>query len=101
MPAQVELRGRPGKIIERANVTIISMQDEQPHHLTEVIGVQMHPTIYTIYIPASKWQDVREALLNSHVILVIRGGLCFDPEMQGIVVAASHVSTVISFITQP
>lgn len=92
---KMTLVGRPGKIKKMQDVTILVME----HTLKNAAlpkGVPQPPqtpTLYTVYIGMKQWKKVEEAIKNPEDVLVVEGQGAFDPQIQGMALFASNVTT--------
>jgi hypothetical protein len=89
---KVTLIGRPGKVVERNDVVITAMTVSKIPAMPKGVPAPL-PTTYSVYIARKQWAKVRDAIQNPADALHIAGVAFYDPEMAGIVVSASPVTT--------
>jgi hypothetical protein len=77
---KVTLIGRPGRIIEKNNVVITSMQNNKAPNLPKGMPKPpADPTIYVVYMALKQWEKVKETVAkNSADELIIEGYTMFD-----------------------
>lgn len=89
------LIGRPGRVVIKGDTVITSMQTTKtPNAFPK--GVPMPPTtptLYTIYIGKKQWNNVAEAIKNPDDALIVEGFPAYDPELEGVAVFATNVTT--------
>lgn len=76
---KISIVGKPGRIIEKGNVVITSMQNSQPPSLPK--GLPSPPsdkTTYVVYIAIKQWRKIKDALKNPEDKLIIEGYPVFD-----------------------
>lgn len=92
---KVTLIGRPGRIQERRDVVITTMQ-YRLNKLQLPKGVPeppKEPTTVAVFIGAKQWRRVAEAIQDPHDQLIIEGHSVFDAELKGLAVFATNVTT--------
>lgn len=93
---KITVIGRPALIEERKNV-VIAMMEYAPTKLPAfpkgVPKPPQTPILYTMYIAAKQWQKVAGALADPEDTLIVEGLPVIDPEVPGISVFATNVTT--------
>jgi hypothetical protein len=51
------------------------------------------PTLYVVYIAHKQWRKVAEAIQKPEDVLIIEGFPTYDPELKGLAVFATNVTT--------
>jgi hypothetical protein len=91
---KIILVGRPGVVVARPNCVITAMANTRGPSLPKGLpAVPETPTTYTVYIAHPHWARVAEAMSNPDDALVVEGWAAFDPELEGIAVFATFVTT--------
>jgi hypothetical protein len=91
---KIFLVGRPGVVVARPNCVITAMASTHGPSLPRGLpAIPETPTTYTVYIAHHHWNRVAEALANPDDALVVEGWAAFDPELEGIAVFATFVTT--------
>ena len=95
---KVTLIGRPNKVVERQNFTLLMMRHRGPlpnlpRGLPKVDPVP--ETMYVVYIGSRQWRQVNEAIRNPDDVLIIEGVQVWDAEYQAITVFAINATTKI------
>lgn len=92
---KLTLIGRPGNIITKpAGYVMTSMTSTKVPALPKgVPAPPAKPTVYTVYIATKQWTKVSEALLDPEDVLIAEGFPVFDPDLEGMAVYVSNVST--------
>jgi len=91
---KITLIGRPGKIIEKENLVLTSMQSNKAPALPK--GLPSPPqeaTAYIIYIARKQWRKVVEALKDPDDALIVEGYPAFDRRLNAMSVFAQSVTT--------
>lgn len=91
---KVTLIGRPGKVIERQGCVLASMPAMKLPALPK--GLPTPPasqTPHAVYIATKQWRKVAEALQQSEDVLIVEGVAVYDPELRGLAVFATNVTT--------
>lgn len=71
---KITLVGRPGRIIERGNVVIVTMTNKEVPALPQ--GLPAPPkdaTVYLVYIVRQQWEKIAEAMQNTQNRLSVEG----------------------------
>lgn len=91
---KIVLVGRPGVVVERLNCVITAMDSTRGPSLPKGLpAIPTTPTTYTVYIAHKHWEGIAAALTNPEDALVVEGWAAFDPELEGIAVFATFVTT--------
>ncbi|MBX0331248.1 hypothetical protein K2Z83_26725 [Oscillochloris sp. ZM17-4] len=91
---KIILVGRPGVVVSRPNCVITAMSSTRGPSLPKGLPVApTTPTNYTVYIAHKHWAGVAEAMTNPDDSLVVEGWAAFDPELEGIAVFATFITT--------
>jgi hypothetical protein len=92
---KITLVGRPGRVELRKEVAITTMNYtvKSPTLPRGVPTPPSTPTLYTVYIGLKQWKRIEEAIANPEDALVIEGTAAFDPEVKGMAVYATSVTT--------
>jgi len=91
---KITLTGRPGKIIEKGNLTLTGMQSRKAPQLPK--GLPAPPaeaTVYIVYIARKQWRKVAEAIKDPQDLLIVEGYPFFDRRLQAMSVFAQSVTT--------
>jgi len=77
---KVTIIGRPGRVIEKGNVVITSMQNSKAPALPKGLPKPPDdPTTYVIYIALKQWEKIKDSVLNNtNDKLIIEGYPRFD-----------------------
>lgn len=92
---KVTLVGRPGRVELRKEVAITTMNYtvKSPTLPKGVPTPPSAPTLYTVYIGLKQWKRIEEAIANPEDALVIEGTAAYDPEVKGMAVFATSITT--------
>ncbi len=92
---KITLIGRPGRIIEKGEVVLTSMQSsgKAPALPKGLPTPPAEPTTYVVYIAAKQWRKVREALKNPEDVLIVEGYPVFDARLKAVAVFALNATT--------
>ena len=91
---KITLIGRPGRIVEKGQVVLTSMQGAKAPSLPK--GLPAPPaeaTPYIVYIAARQWRKVAQAMQNPQDRLIIEGYPVLDKRLGTIAVFAQSVTT--------
>jgi hypothetical protein len=93
---KVTLLGRPDQHRIQQNLVILAMQNDRPPSLPAGLpAVPPEPTDYVIYAVPKQWRKVADALANDQSDrLIVQGWAAYDPELQGMAVWATSLTTV-------
>ena len=93
---KVTLIGRPGKVVERGDLVLTTMKSSKIPALPKGLPTPpAQPTTYALYMSAKHWRKVREALKNTEDVLIVEGFQAYDPDLKGIAVWGTNVTTKI------
>ncbi|NCC30688.1 MAG: hypothetical protein EOM24_01545 [Chloroflexia bacterium] len=94
---KITLIGRPGVIVTRSNCVLTVMESTRGPSLPRGLpAIPPTPTTYTIYIAHRHWARVADALANPDDKLIVEGWAAYDPELEGIAVFATFVTTTLT-----
>lgn len=95
MTAKLTLIGRPGKVVERKDFVVTSMElKAAPSSLPK--GVPVPPStraVYTVYIASKQWRRVADLIRDPSDALIVEGHCVPDPESGGIALLAQTTTT--------
>jgi hypothetical protein len=80
----------------RKDVVIATVEHVVPASIPFPKGVPKPPdtpTLYTVYIGSKQWKKVEETIADPEDVLIIEGAAAYDPEIRGIAVFATNVTT--------
>jgi hypothetical protein len=98
---KITLIGRPGKIVEKEQVVITSLQSTTSPTLPKGLPVPpAEPTPYVVFISMKQWRKVRDAIQsNPEDKLIIEGYPVFDKRLAGgqgaMTVYAQNTTTIV------
>lgn len=91
---KITVIGRPGRIVERGECIVTSMESSKIPSLPKGLPTPMpSSTSYTIYIAVKQWRKVAEAIKDQDDALIIEGYPHFDAEAKAIAVFATNTTT--------
>jgi len=91
---KVTLIGRPGKVIERGELVLTTMKSTKAPALPKGLPPPpAKPTTYALYLSVKHWRRVKEAIQNLDDVLIVEGWQAYDPELKGIAVWGTNVTT--------
>lgn len=95
---KVTLIGRPGRIVERGQCVITTMQQQAkipalPKGLPTPSPEQAEQTLYAVYIAAKQWKGVAAAINDPEDVLIIEGWQMLDKATGSIAVYAMNTTT--------
>ncbi len=96
---KVTLIGRPGKVVERGQSIVTTMQQAPklpplPKGLPIPALDQIEPTLFAVYIATKQWRKVEEAIKDADDVLIVEGVQLLDKNLPNtIAVFASNVTT--------
>jgi hypothetical protein len=91
---KIKLSGRPGRLAQKAGYIITMMTHARAPALPAGLpGVPPGPTVYTVYITQKQWEKVARAVRAPEDVLIVEGFPAYDPELEGIAVYATNVTT--------
>ncbi len=91
---KITLIGRPGRIVEKADVVLTTMQDTRAPTLPK--GLPSPPaeaTTYVVYIARKQWLKVAEAIQDPGDKLIVEGYPAFEKRLGAVAVFATNVTT--------
>lgn len=91
---KITLIGRPGKVVERGQCIITTMQATKIPALPKGLPVPPAPTTtYTVYISIKHWRRVAEAISDFEDSLILEGWPHLDSEAKSIAVFVTSATT--------
>lgn len=93
---KITLIGKPGKIVERQQFTLLMMTHKRalpPLPKGIPVPATVPETTYIVYVGAKQWRKVKEALANPEDILIIEGVPMYDAQYQAVAVFATNTTT--------
>ncbi len=91
---KITLIGRPGRIVERQDLVITGIQASKAPALPRgVPAPPTTPTTYMVYIARKQWKTVAEAIADPDDSLIVEGYAAYDPQLEGIAVYTTKVTT--------
>jgi hypothetical protein len=91
---KITLIGRPGRIVERENVVLTSMQSTKAPTLPRGLPkLPDEPTTYVVYIARKQWQRVAEAVQDPKDKLIVVGYPVFEKRLGAMAVFTTFVTT--------
>jgi hypothetical protein len=91
---KIMLIGRPGRIIEKADVVLTTMQNTKPPTLPKGLPAPLaEPTTYIVYIARKQWTKMAGVIQDPGDKLVVEGYPAFDKRLGVVVVFATNVTT--------
>jgi len=93
---KITLVGRPGKVIERPDAVILTMNAPRPPALPKGLPIlpETAVTVYLAYVARKQWDKVTAAIQNPEDKLVIEGYPFLDAKLNVIGVLTQNVNTV-------
>ena len=91
---KITLIGRPGRIVEKADVVLTTMQNTKAPTLPK--GLPMppdEPTTYVVYIARKQWAKVAGAIQDADDKLIVEGYPAFEKRLGAVAVFATNVTT--------
>ena len=92
---KITIIGRPGKAVERAGFTLLTMKRSGPLPPLPK-GMPTPPagdTDYIVYIGEKQWRKVKDSLKQEADVLICEGTPILDPKFNAITVFATNVTT--------
>ena len=92
---KVTLVGRPGKVVEKEQFVVTAMPTMKIPALPKGVPVPTDTTQTQImvYIAQKQWRRVAEAIKNDEDVLIVEGFAIYEPQIKGMAVLASNVTT--------
>jgi PHAX RNA-binding domain len=95
---KITIIGRPGRIIERGQCVVLSMQPAEkipplPAGLPLPPLAKVSTTHYTVYVSTKQWRKVAEAMKDQEDVLIAEGWPLLDQERGAIAVYISNITT--------
>jgi hypothetical protein len=92
---KITLIGRPGRIVEKGEVVLTSMQqgDKTPSLPKGLPPVPAEPTVYIVYIARKQWLKVAKAIKNPEDVLIVEGLPVLDKRLGTVAVFTQSVTT--------
>jgi hypothetical protein len=93
---KLTLIGRPGRLVKTSECMVTIMQSGKIPPLPKGLPKPPDtPTTYVLYIAHKQWLKVEEAIKNPEDALIVEGFPVYDPELKGVAVFATNVTTKI------
>ncbi len=91
---KITLIGRPGRIVEKADVVLTTMQNTKAPTLPKGLPVPpAEPTTYVVYIARKQWSKVAGAIQDADDKLIVEGYPAFEKRLGAVAVFATNVTT--------
>ncbi len=91
---KITLIGRPGRIVEKADVVLTTMQDTKAPTLPKGLPTPpAEPTTYVVYIARKQWLKVAQAIQDPGDKLIVEGYPAFEKRLGAVAVYATNVTT--------
>ncbi|MDP9375953.1 MAG: phosphorylated adapter RNA export RNA-binding domain-containing protein [Chloroflexota bacterium] len=91
---KITVIGRPARVVERGDVTIVALRSEQVPSLPKGLPAPANPTTdYAVLIACKQWQKVAQAARDPQDLLIVEGYPTLDPRFAGITVLATQATT--------
>ena len=91
---KITLIGRPGRIVEKGDVVLTSMQSTKTPSLPKGLPTPpSDPTTYVVFIARKQWQKVAQSIQDPKDILIVEGYPVFDKRLGAMSVFAMNVTT--------
>jgi hypothetical protein len=91
---KITLIGRPGRIVEKADVVLTTMQDTKAPTLPKGLPAPpAEPTTYVVYIARKQWLKVAQAIQDPDDKLIVEGYPAFEKRLGAVAVFATNVTT--------
>jgi hypothetical protein len=93
---EIKVVGKPLKVIEKSQVTVVTMRSGEPPSLPKGLpAAPSTPTIYLILIAAKQWSKVKEYASNPENKLIVKGWPVFDKKLGTITVLAQNTTATL------
>lgn len=91
---KITLIGRPGRIVEKGNVVLTTMQSAKPPTLPKGLPEPPgEPTTYLVFIARKQWQRVADSMQDPKDKLILEGYPTFDKRLGALTVFVTFVTT--------
>ncbi len=91
---KITLIGRPGRIVEKQDVVLTTMQNTKPPTLPKGLPAPPdEPTTYVVYIARKQWARVAAAIQEPDDRLILEGYPVFDKRLGAMVVLVTNATT--------
>lgn len=91
---KITLIGRPGRIVEKGNVILTTMQSRKAPPLPKDLPKPPEgETTYVVFIARKQWRRVAEAIQDPEDDLIVEGYPAFDQRLKAMTVFAIHTTT--------
>jgi hypothetical protein len=91
---KITLIGRPGRIVEKADVVLTTLQGTKPPTLPKGLPAPpAEPTTYVVYIARKQWARVAAAIQAPDDRLILEGYPVFEKRLGAMVVLVTHATT--------
>ena len=92
---KITLIGRPGRVVEKGEVVLTSIQqgEKVPSLPRGLPPVPPEPTVYIVYIARKQWQKVAKSIKNPEDVLIVEGLPVLDKRLGTVAIFAQSVTT--------
>lgn len=93
---EIKVVGKPLKVIEKSQVTIVTMRSGEPPSLPKGLPpAPSKPTVYLILIANKQWKKVKPYVAEPDNKLIVRGWPIFDKKLGTITVLAQNTTSTL------
>lgn len=93
---EIKVVGKPLKVIEKSQVTVVTMRSGEPPSLPKGLpAAPSAPTIYLILIASKQWKKVKDYASNPDNKLIVKGWPVFDKKLGTITVLAQNTTATL------
>ena len=93
---EIKVVGKPLKVIEKSQVTIVTMRSGEPPSLPKGLPpAPSKPTVYLILIANKQWKKVKPFVTEPDNKLIVRGWPIFDKKLGTITVLAQNTTSTL------
>lgn len=93
---EIKVVGKPLKVIEKSQVTVVTMRSGEPPSLPKGLpSAPSAPTIYLILIASKQWSKVKPYASNPDNKLIVKGWPVFDKKLGTITVLAQNTTATL------
>lgn len=93
---EIKVVGKPLKVIEKSQVTVVTMRSGEPPSLPKGLpSAPSTPTIYLILIASKQWTKVKSYASNPNNKLIVKGWPVFDKKLGTITVLAQNTTATL------